>query len=106
MSVNLTDCVFQENMATLDGGAVESYFGSPVMTNCLFYDNLSATGDGGAIKNYKGSPLIINCTVADNGATGLLSGYPEIHACVFARNEIGIISATMRSVCHGWGFKE
>jgi nitrous oxidase accessory protein NosD len=29
---------------------------------------------------------------------GLLSGYPEIHACVFARNEIGIISATTAPV--------
>jgi hypothetical protein len=75
------------------GMSVKSFPVERWLRGCVIAEN---QGDGIKVVGHRLG--LDHCTVADNGATGLLSGYPEIHACVFARNEIGIISATTAPV--------
>jgi len=90
----LRGCIFENNSASLDAGAILNRHGSsPVITGCRFVNN-SCQDDGGAIANYEGShPIIIACTFERNrsndngGAIFSRSGScPSIISCVFADN--------------------
>ena len=94
------NCLFRNNRASGDGGAVCVYNSnpsvsrfSPVFSNCRFENN-SADSDGGAIYAYAGvSPEISECTYtansAVNGHGGGICAYGEstsIRWCVFTGN--------------------
>ncbi len=73
-SPTLTNCSFQANSATLQGGAMYNAGGggtsSPTLTNCAFQAN-SATQQGGAMYNEGNSggtsiPTLTNCSFLNN----------------------------------------
>jgi len=70
-----TDCTFDSNHSTDDGGAlcVASAASSPVFTNCIFINN-SADDNGGGIYVNSGTPTFTKCTISnntsDNNSTG------------------------------------
>jgi hypothetical protein len=50
------------------GGAMQNWFGSPLMTNCRFIGN-SATYNGGGIDNQSwAGPIMTNCVLSGNSA--------------------------------------
>jgi nitrous oxidase accessory protein NosD len=60
------------------------------LRGCVIADNQR---DGISVRGHRFG--LDHCTITDNGGAGLRMtyyGYPEIKACVFARNEIGIAS--------------
>ncbi len=73
-STIIENCIFGNNIATnttdYSGGAIIAETCKGSVTNCLFYDNMTA-GSGGAIGYSNSSaPIITNCTFADNTAAG------------------------------------
>jgi len=92
----VTNCVFQENSASLGGGLyIES---SPTLTNCSFIEN-SADGGGGIYNSGQEpecKPVISDCIFYDNtvthngGAMYNLGRYckPTITRCEFIRNSV------------------
>lgn len=75
-SPTLIECVFEDNVATEDGGAFfnegdaccERWFGDVVMESCLF-DGNTAAGSGGAVCNRThGTTTIDGCTIRNNTA--------------------------------------
>lgn len=60
----ISGCVFTENIATYDGGGVYNYSGSPTLTNCTF--NMNSAFSGGGMYNNYGSPTLTNCTFTEN----------------------------------------
>jgi hypothetical protein len=76
-SPEIINCIFLENNATRDGGAIYNFGGnngisSPTIVNNVFYKN-RANRKGGAIFNDAvdniggvSSPIILNCTFLDN----------------------------------------
>ena len=92
--VTLTNCVFSDNSAKNDGGAIYGDFGGfyPRATNCTFSGN-SADRFGGAIYGKLSLSPMTGCTFSNNSAgwggaiywteTGLTS---DIVNCVFSGN--------------------
>jgi hypothetical protein len=72
-NLRIIDCMFMENWARRDGGALHNLESSPIVANCIF-DKSSAGENGGAmyndsdIHNGYANPTIINCTFATNSA--------------------------------------
>jgi hypothetical protein len=70
-TVNITDCLFKENIAVLKGGAI-SIGGSAnvAITRCTFYKNstTSATGGGSALYGNGSTAIVnaVNCTFFQN----------------------------------------
>ena len=66
----LTDCIFQSNTVTHNGGAMYNYGRtSPILTRCEFIRNSVSQGGGGAIRNNEsGSPTLTNCVFIKNSA--------------------------------------
>ncbi|TLU97263.1 choice-of-anchor Q domain-containing protein [Dyadobacter luticola] len=104
-SIAINNCLFLDNSAA-SGGAiyngVSSDVSGPVLTNCVFRNN-TASGNGGAICNVGGSgsniqPKLTNCLFqansADAGGAIYNDGYgfrgrtssPEISNCAFEDN--------------------
>ncbi|MBI3232641.1 MAG: hypothetical protein HYZ42_01125, partial [Bacteroidetes bacterium] len=92
----IIDCIFQNNIATLEGGAIyntgSNKIAPPLIQNCIIKNN-----NGGAIFNYFSAPRINNCYFESNhskGEGGAISYvctdsfkiYPEILNCVFINN--------------------
>ncbi|MGA2441323.1 MAG: choice-of-anchor Q domain-containing protein [Tepidisphaeraceae bacterium] len=63
----ITNCVFQNNTGSLDGGAVYTHLSNSTFVNCLFTGN-STNYDGGAIYDDSSSLTITNCTFTANHA--------------------------------------
>lgn len=82
-SVTVGNCIFQDNRAAHDGGAVANYWaGSALfMDRCTFLDNESGVW-GGAVFSYYGPVTIRNSTFIGNkavdggGMAGLGTNYP------------------------------
>ncbi len=82
-SPRLTNCLFQSNTATVNGGAMYNASGngsaSPTLINCAFLTN-SAT-EGGGMYNYANSgtasPTLTNCSFQGNSARegGAIANY-------------------------------
>ncbi len=77
-SLTLTDSVFNQNLASLAGGAIYLNGGdpndiSPILHNCLITNNVSQKQGGGIAATMFASPYISNCTIADNRAVGALA---------------------------------
>jgi hypothetical protein len=80
--LEIYNCTFRQNIATIDGGyppcggAIVLWNSSPLIQNCIFYDNVAEYG--GAIFAYSYSaPIISNCLFYDNYAEhgGAISYY-------------------------------
>lgn len=66
--ITLRNCVFRENSATFDGGAIYVEGGSPSIEECRFEHN-DAGGSGGAIAvNYTGTVRVRDCSFENNTA--------------------------------------
>jgi subtilisin family serine protease len=92
-SPTITDCIFRENTAEWDGGAIFNQYSSPVIKNCVFNANTALGNDGGAINNEYSSPVITNCTFTANSAydwggavRNIYYSSPIITDCLFAGN--------------------
>ncbi len=103
LSVNMKDCFFIENTATINGGgfyAPPTY--SPdstimVLENCTFTQNFAGSRGGGGYFSPVGNPVIKDCTFTKNKADtnrggGLFfdsteGGSPEILNSTFQENE-------------------
>jgi hypothetical protein len=84
------------------GGGMYNYYGSPMVTNCIFIGNsaISVSGDsacGGGMYNYYSSPIVTNCTFIGNaaisgGSHGSGGGMhnenssPKVRNCIFSKN--------------------
>jgi len=81
----INNCLFINNTAQA-GGAVASYDGSPVITNCTFSANqgVGGTGSGGAFYSRTGgTPFLTDCILWGNTAPSnpqIYAGVPTIVA--------------------------
>jgi hypothetical protein len=67
-SPTLVNCILKGNMTDKSGGAIFNSFSSPGMFNCTFVEN-SAAVKGGAISDFSSSsPVLTNCILWDNRA--------------------------------------
>jgi len=73
------------------GGGINSYYGSPTITNCTFRAN--SAGSGGVMYNNSSSPTITNCTFSGNSAKyggGVMNNWnnssPVLTNCTFNNN--------------------
>lgn len=91
----LTDCVFIENSAKVDGGGLyNAYADNPSLVNCTFSNNTSGS-NGGAIFNDRSNLILTNCTLAENIAKGIAGGVyntrgdMKLSGCIFSKNVSG-----------------
>jgi hypothetical protein len=95
-SPTIVNCVLNDNHAlttlpnTGSGGAMEIYYGDPIVKNCLITNN-TADLYGGGLLCYAGVPQISNCTVFGNTAAsyggGIFIQYePDIRDCIVWNN--------------------
>jgi subtilisin family serine protease len=89
----ITDCIFSENTAGWDAGAICNLDSNPVIKNCIFIENTAVGNDGGAINNEYSSPVITNCTFIANSAydwggavRSIYDSSPVVANCLFASN--------------------
>ncbi|QDT99961.1 choice-of-anchor Q domain-containing protein [Gimesia aquarii] len=66
-SLTLQDCIFSNNYAQVDGGAIRNNSGSLTVVNCSFSEN-TALNQGGAIYSVGGQLSIVNSHFVDNSA--------------------------------------
>lgn len=78
-TIQLTNCAFSGNIATLNGGAIYND-GALSITNCTLTANTATQRAGGAIYNSSGTVTIKHSTItsnnAANGAGGGIFNYP------------------------------
>ncbi len=92
----LIKCVFINNQAEYFGGGMcNEYESSPMVTDCIFSENLAFSGSG-IYNSGKSHPTLINCTFNMNTAEGqgggmhnIFSCNPTITNCVFSYNRTG-----------------
>jgi len=82
------------NGAAVDfGGAIECYYASPTISNCIIRENTAP--DGGAIDCWGGSPTIVDCVITDNSSTyfgGAIECYESaatVENCLIRGNSAG-----------------
>jgi hypothetical protein len=63
----VTDCIFLDNAASIDGGGMYATPSNLDFRNCIFQSNY-ATNAGGGLAIYGASGNITNCTISDNEA--------------------------------------
>jgi len=92
-SPTITNCIFSENTAGWDAGAICNLASNPVINNCVFTGNAAVGNDGGAVSNEYSSPVITNCTFTANSAydwggaiRSIYSSSPVVTNCLFAGN--------------------
>lgn len=72
-SPTFTDCVFQNNVGGMFGGAFDMAFQSATtFTRCQFIGNAAA--DGSAVNTFSVTPAFTNCVFRGNSATGASGG--------------------------------
>ncbi|MEY3052473.1 MAG: hypothetical protein RLY31_2258 [Bacteroidota bacterium] len=76
-NVQLTDCLFQGNVAVNSGAVYYDATDVPgsdpsnfVLSSCIFRENSTSGGIGGAFRNRNGSYTLQNCVFEGNTATG------------------------------------
>lgn len=82
---------FLSNSALIDGGAIQSSFSTPSISNCFFGDN-SAGRSGGAISDSNSTSFvtdsIFSCNTAPSGAAYIFSNSPGLLLrCLFRDNQ-------------------
>jgi hypothetical protein len=102
-SVDVTESTFTQNTAE-DGGAVNAYYGSVSLEDCLFVDN-SASQWGGAVRLYASTGTITECTFVgnsgDHGAGSILC--TEAATATVSNTIIAFGGGGGAVVCHGGG---
>ncbi len=99
-SVPISHCIFHDNTSCWGGAIAMTAGASPVIDNCLFYNNAATYddgGSGGAILVYLDCyPHFVNCTFADNDANSFggaveieLGGETSFTNCIFWGNTAG-----------------
>lgn len=99
--------VFNDNQASLAGGAIYNINNYAMYINALFYDN-SASQAGGAIYNHHSNPTLLSLTLANNSAPlgsavyNINGSYPNIQSSIFWGNlENGQPGAGIRQAASG-----
>jgi len=75
-----------------EGGGMYNYMCSPIVRNCIFSENFSATYGGGMSNAVESNPTLINCIFRDNegdlggGMSNYLNSSPTVTNCIFAGN--------------------
>jgi len=64
---DILNVVFHGNTAGGQGGGLCSLHGTPLLNNCLFFENQAVVG-GAVSARYSGGTVLQNCTIADNAA--------------------------------------
>jgi uncharacterized repeat protein (TIGR02543 family) len=91
---SIIGCLFKENSATTEGGAVNISDGAPIFSNCDFIDN-SAPTTAGAVKNTNADTKFYNCRFLGNSSNqgGALYNYSYSNTndilfanCIFTGN--------------------
>ncbi|CAN0089674.1 unnamed protein product [Ectocarpus fasciculatus] len=91
---NLADLTFQDNSASVAGGAVVAYetgteFNPVTFSRCTFSNNV-ASGSGGAVDTFSGKHEFLSCHFEDNsadiGGALRLGGSADIVNCSFLSN--------------------
>jgi predicted outer membrane repeat protein len=113
-NVSVIGCTFDGNTVSgsgqlRGGGAIESWPGSPTITNCIFANNSVVEG-GGAIFNadfgptFDANPAITNCLFYGNSAGSGAAFYnrgpgvsPTLTNCTFTRNSATISGGALHN---------
>jgi len=91
MPVEIENCIFRDNVSTMDGGAVWTYYGSPRITGSRFLNNTA--GRGGALAADGGDFILTGCLFSENSATiggavwAQVAYADTITSCTFVANE-------------------
>lgn len=64
--IRIKNCTFEYNYGASGGGGMFNEMCEPIVTNCIFRNNVSA--NGGGIENYTSDPKITNCIFICNTA--------------------------------------
>ena len=73
----ITNCIFRENISGWKGGAIMSAGSKPKIINCLFQNNVAQWGGGlhtSAVYGSSQGPIMTNCTFVDNFANNHIGG--------------------------------
>ncbi len=91
-SMAVRNCTFENNIASLEGGAMRNIaYSNPHLHTCRFINNKSR-GRGGAIHNYHSNPVLTNCLLQNNyadqgGAIYSIHSETSLTACEITNNE-------------------
>jgi hypothetical protein len=91
MPVEIENCVFRDNISTMDGGAIWTYYGSPRVSGSRFLNNKA--GRGGALAADGGDFGVTGCVFSGNSATegGAIWAHvaceDTVSSCTFVANE-------------------
>ncbi len=109
-SPELINCTFMQNHSPYSGGALFNDSTNPIITDCVFYNNVAR--EGGAIYNSDAGAIVDNCLFKINSSssggavynrdTGNYFSYPSYTNCVFTGN----FAETYNSVGGGAMFNE
>ncbi len=92
-SPTIRNCSFHSNNAFGGGGMCNENNSSPIIQNCIYYQNHASYYGGGIFNNNSSNPSIINCTLRYNNASiqgsGMLSNNncnASVENCIFWEN--------------------
>jgi len=88
-----TNCVFNNNTATQNGGAFYESGGTTTFTNCVFHDNSAPLG--GATNGATGVYNIIGCTLYNNTTTTSSGGAMAIQSTFFKTAILNVTNSTI-----------
>jgi predicted outer membrane repeat protein len=77
--VKVSDCIFNNNSAQLDGGAIYLHRSDMIIQNCQFYNNTAGTG-GGAIVTDREVKITLRNNTFINNSTGWRGGAITLYA--------------------------
>ena len=64
----VTHCLFSNNVALEIGGGMSNVSGSPVLANCIFESNSGGWMGGGIYNQFDSNPMMTNCMIIGNSA--------------------------------------
>ncbi|MBN2171273.1 MAG: right-handed parallel beta-helix repeat-containing protein [Candidatus Krumholzibacteriota bacterium] len=92
-TVSIRDCVFEDNVATYQGGAIAcGNAGAILVTDCLFRDNYAPQHAGAAVVIQSSKAQFSSCLFFENrtdvsaGALAAHSSVMNVSGCLFCRN--------------------
>ena len=92
----IANCVFEDNVATHNGGGIYLYASSPTIERCTFRGNLAEDDGGGICNVYGGPPIVKNCLFIENeasdsggGMCNSLYSQAALTNCIFIGNVAG-----------------
>jgi len=97
-NVEVINCTFRWNTATIHGGGMYNYDSSPTLNNCRFTENRAQATNigtsGGGMCNYQSSAMLNKCNFSNNSADlgGAMCNYecsPIVTGCTFSGNKGG-----------------